>query len=113
MLGQLNIYGRTKVEQAIFRLRAYEPKEGYHLAFSGGKDSVTIKALADMAGVKYKAQYNVTSVDPPELVQFVKTFNDVEIHIPRYSDGRAVTMWNLIPKKKLHRQEFFGIVANT
>lgn len=52
MIEQLNIEGRSKVEQAIYRLKKFEPAEGYHLAFSGGKDSVTIKALADMAGVK-------------------------------------------------------------
>lgn len=101
MLEQLNMYGRTMVEQAIERLRKFEPPGGYYLAFSGGKDSVTLKALADMAGVKYKAVYSVTSVDPPELVQFVKTFPDVSMEIPRDKDGKAVTMWNLIPKKSM------------
>lgn len=99
MLGQLDIYGRDKVQLAIERLQAYEPEEGYFLAFSGGKDSVVIKALADMAGVKYDAHYNITTVDPPELVHFVKTFDDVQIDAQTYEDGRRVTMWNLIPKK--------------
>lgn len=89
------------VEQAIDRLRKFEPPDGYYMAFSGGKDSVTLKALADMAGVKYKAVYSVTSVDPPELVQFVKTFPDVSMEIPRDKDGKAVTMWNLIPTKTM------------
>lgn len=101
MLDQINIYGRNKIEQAIDRLKKFEPAGGYHMAFSGGKDSVTLKALADMAGVKYKAVYSVTSVDPPELVQFVKTFPDVSMEIPRDKDGKAVTMWNLIPKKSM------------
>lgn len=89
----------NKVEVAIQRLRAFEPEDGYFLAFSGGKDSVCIKALADMAGVKYDAHYSVTSVDPPELVQFIKTFSDVSRDIPRYKDGGAITMWNLIPRQ--------------
>lgn len=101
MLEQLNIYGRDKVEQAIKRLRDYEPEDGYYLAFSGGKDSVTIKALADMAGVKYDAHYQVTSIDPPELVQFVKTFDDVSMDIPRDKDGKAWTMWRLIVEKRI------------
>lgn len=101
MLDQINIYGRNMVEQAIYRLQLFEQPDGYFLAFSGGKDSVTLKALADMAGVKYKAVYSVTSVDPPELVQFVKTFPDVSMEIPRDKDGKAVTMWNLIPTKKI------------
>ena len=101
MLNQLNMSGMTKVESAIERLKRYEPEDGYFLAFSGGKDSVTIKALADMAGVKYDAHYQITSVDPPELVEFVKTFPDVSMDFPRYKDGSVVTMWNLIPKKRM------------
>lgn len=91
-----------KVKMSIERLKAFEPKngEGYYLAFSGGKDSVVIKALADMAGVKYDAHYRVTSVDPPELVHFIKQkYPDVARDVPRYSDGKPITMWNLIPKK--------------
>lgn len=99
MLGQLDIYGRDKVQLAIERLQAYEPEEGYFLAFSGGKDSVVIKALADMAGVKYDAHYNITTVDPPELVHFVKSLDDIHIDAQTYDDGRRITMWNLIPKK--------------
>ena len=101
MLGQLNMYGMDRVETAIERLKAFEPPEGYWLAFSGGKDSVAIKALADMAGVKYEAHYQNTSVDPPELVQFIKTFDDVQMDSPKDKNGNRITMWNLIPKKKM------------
>ena len=101
MIHQLNIYGKDKVQVAIDRLKSFEPEEGYYLAFSGGKDSVVIKALADMAQVKYDAHYNLTSVDPPELVQFIKTFGDVKIDIPKDKDGKQITMWNLILKKKI------------
>ena len=100
MIHQLNISGKDKVQVAIDRLKAFEPPEGYYLAFSGGKDSVVIKALADMAEVKYDAHYNLTSVDPPELVQFIKTFDDVSIDRPMDKEGHQITMWNLIPKKR-------------
>ncbi len=102
MIEQLNIYGKNKVEVAIERLKLFEPEEGYYLAFSGGKDSVVVKALADMAGVKYDAHYSHTSVDPPELIQYIKDVHpDVLIDYPRYKDGTRITMWNLIPKKKM------------
>jgi len=82
------------VQIAIDRFKEYEPPEGFYLAFSGGKDSVTIKALADMAGVKYDAHYSLTTVDPPELVHFIKRQHpDVEVVRP------LLTMWQLIPKK--------------
>ena len=85
-----------KVQTAINRLKAFEPTEGYYLAFSGGKDSTVLKALADMAGVKYDAHYNATTVDPPELVRFIKAQHpDVEIVKPE------IPMIKLIPKKSM------------
>lgn len=107
-IHQLNINGMDMVEVAIKRLQTFEPEEGYFLAFSGGKDSVVVKALADMAKVKYDAHYAITSVDPPELVQFIKTFPDV-IRERQYwkkdglyhKKGDPITMWNLIPEKKM------------
>lgn len=100
MIHQLNMYGKDKVQVAIERLQAFEPHEGYYLAFSGGKDSVVIKKLADLAGVKYDAHFVHTSVEHPELIKFVKeNFADVNIEFPRDKDGNRVTMWNLIPKK--------------
>ncbi len=102
MLNQLNISGLDKVQVAIKRLQLFEPPDGYYVAFSGGKDSCVIKTLADMAGVKYDAHYNHTSVDPPELIYFIREHHpDVKIEYPRYPDGTRVTMWNLIPKKKM------------
>ena len=95
---------------SLERLKAFQPKngEGYYLAFSGGKDSVVCKRLLDMAGVKYDAHYRVTSVDPPELVQFIRDKHpDVKRDVPHYSEdyknpklaGKPITMWNLIPEK--------------
>lgn len=97
MIHQLDLYGRDKVDKAIMRLQTYEPPEGYYLCFSGGKDSCVIKALADMAGVKYDAHYAVSSVDPPELVRFIKDkYPDVIFEIPKDKDGKPITMWTLI-----------------
>ena len=62
---------RDKVKRAIDIAKAFEPSEGYYLAYSGGKDSTVVKAILDMAGVKYDTHYNVTTVDPPELVRFI------------------------------------------
>ena len=85
-----------RVKVAIDRLQYFEPPEGYYLAFSGGKDSQTIYHLAKEAGVKFDAHYNLTTVDPPELVHFIKdNYPDVTINKPK------LTMWKLIAKKGL------------
>ena len=60
------------------------------MAYSGGKDSDTILALTKMAGVKFDAHYQLTTVDPPEVVQHIKASKDVQIHHPEK------TMWRLI-----------------
>ena len=75
------LFGKVdKVQKSIERLKAFEPPEGYFLAFSGGKDSQCIYHLAKMAGVKFDAHYSVTTVDPKELVRFIKKeYPDVKL----------------------------------
>jgi phosphoadenosine phosphosulfate reductase len=73
-ITQLNFAGKNKTEVAISRLQQHEPLEGYHLSFSGGKDSVVIESLVTKSGVKFDTHYNLTRIDPPELVQFIKKY---------------------------------------
>lgn len=48
-----------------------QPEHGFWLCYSGGKDSDVILQLAKMAGVKFHAYYNITTIDPPELVRYI------------------------------------------
>jgi len=68
-----NIFGEVydKVKRAISIAQSFCPPEGYFFAYSGGKDSCAADEILDMAGVKYDKHYNVTTVDPPELVRFI------------------------------------------
>lgn len=88
-----------KEQKAIERLKAFEPEDGYYLAYSGGKDSDCIKILAQLAGVKFEAVHNLTTVDAPETVRYVKSQPDVRVDRQHYPDGTPKTMWNLIVKK--------------
>lgn len=73
MLYEKTLFGwRDKVEMAIDRIRQFCPPEGYWLAFSGGKDSVCLKRLAEMSGAKYEAKYNAVPIDPPEIMAFIR-----------------------------------------
>ena len=84
MLIEQTLFGEVdKVKNAIEFLRDLEPAERYYLAFSGGKDSICIKALAKEAGVKSDFHYNVTTIDPPELVYFIRDHHkDVSFEHP-------------------------------
>lgn len=90
------MFGQSKVDLAIQRLQSFEPDGGYYLAFSGGKDSQCIYHLAKMANVVFDAHYSVTSVDPPELMRFIKQYYpDVIWDYPTYK-GKRASMWSLI-----------------
>ena len=90
----------NKVEQSILMIQKAEEMAlkyndfGFHVAFSGGKDSQVIHELCKMAGVKFKAFFYKTSVDPKELLSFIReSYPDVEWIRPQ------MTMYQLILKK--------------
>lgn len=87
-LAQLNLESKTKLAVTLDRIREFEPPAGYYLAFSGGKDSVVVYDLAVKAGVRFDPHYSVTGIDPPELVQFIRSnYNGIGLERPR------TTMW--------------------
>lgn len=86
----------NKVQDAINLLVENEPPEGYYGATSGGKDSVVIMKLAEMAGVKVDWHCHLTTVDPPELLKFIKeNYPEVIFNKPE------MTMFQLIVKKRM------------
>lgn len=76
-----------------FALRFYD--KGFYLAFSGDKDSQALYHVAKLAGVKFEARMNMTTVDPASVVSFVKReYPDVIRHVPE------MNFFDLILKKK-------------
>lgn len=72
-----------KSEKMALRL---DPENGFYNTFSGGKDSQVLYYLVKLAGVKHKTHMNLTSIDPPEVIRFVKQhYPDVELIKPRMS----------------------------
>ena len=80
-----------KIDKAIANLREYEkealrrdPVNGYYLCDSFGKDSGVILRLAQMAGVRFVAHHNLTTLDPPELIWHGKKWHkETVIHKPK------------------------------
>lgn len=75
--------------------KSYDKENGYFLAFSGGKDSQCLYHMAKLAGVQFQAHMNLTSVDPPEVIRFVrKQYPDVLLAKPHDS------IYNVAIRKK-------------
>lgn len=100
---------RQKMEYSVNLLQkaerlalAYDRRGGYFLAFSGGKDSQALLHIAQLAGVQYTGHMNLTSVDPPEVIRFVKqNYPEVELTKPKASIYHIAVEKNLLPTQRV------------
>ena len=75
---------------------------------SGGKDSAVCRELVRRSGVPYELIHNLTTADAPETIYYIRErFRQAEeegvpctVNYPFYK-GKRVTMWSLIPQKKI------------
>ena len=76
---------QRKVDRAV-KLIQQAGRDGQvvEVAYSGGKDSDVILELTRMAGIKYRAIYKNTTIDPPGTIAHAKD-NGVEVRRPRKS----------------------------
>ena len=90
-----------KIANAIALIQSMENQalqlspDGFYVAFSGGKDSIVLDKLFEMSGVKYQLWYNNVTIDPPELVRFIKKeypqakWNSVGVPLPMYMQNKS------------------------
>ena len=85
--------GRSMDDIAIERIRFHAPVDGSPLwvADSGGKDSCCIVDLVKRSGVPAEYHYSPTTVDPPEVVRFLK-----RQHPETVFEQVQQSMWSLI-----------------
>lgn len=81
---------------------SYDQEDGFYLAFSGGKDSQALLHMAQLAGVKFRAHMNLTSVDPPEVIRFVRTnYKGIELNKPHKSIFRIAVEKQILPTQRV------------
>ena len=80
----------------------YDAEQGYYLAFSGGKDSQALYHMTQLAGVKFQGHMNLTSVDPPEVIRFVKkNYPEVELIKPGKSIFQHAVEKQILPTMRV------------
>ena len=87
-----------KSEKMALRL---DPVNGFYNTFSGGKDSQVLYYLVKLAGVKAKTHMNLTSIDPPEVIRFVREqYPDVEMIKPKMSIYDMAKKKHILPTRR-------------
>ena len=80
----------------------YDPEDGYYNTFSGGKDSQALYHIVKMAGVKFKTHMSLTSVDPGDVIRFVKAeYPSVIRHKPKMSMFKAAVEHKILPTMRV------------
>lgn len=80
----------------------YDPENGFYNTFSGGKDSQAMYHVVKMAGVKFQTHMNFTSIDPPQVIRFVRQYYpDVITHAPEKSIFRLAVERGILPSMRI------------
>lgn len=88
-----------KAEKLVLK---YDSEDGFYLAFSCGKDSQAMFHVAKMAGVKFRAHMNFTSVDPPQVIIFKRRqYPSVVEHAPRASIFDLAVEKGILPSMRI------------
>lgn len=121
---QLLVDTSEKVKRGVMRLLEFAVNTPTGrlpiLAFSGGKDSLVAYMMCIEAKIEFKAVYSPTSVDPPELIYFIKNIFNKWAKVNRYPivefnkynkfyskrvggklKGKLITMWSLISNRAM------------
>jgi phosphoadenosine phosphosulfate reductase len=72
-----------------------------YVCFSGGKDSQVLLEMVRESGVPHRVAYNVTSVDPPEVVRFIRDFYpECEFAYPPLGMDKLIRERGMLPTRK-------------
>ena len=96
---------RNKIQHSVELIRKaeklaliYDSENGFYNTFSGGKDSQALYYIVKMSGVKFQTYMSLTSIDPADVVRFVKTqYPSVIRHKPQISIYKKAVEIGLLP----------------
>ena len=90
----INLDDKIKEAERTLRLAAEMSEHYYHkpliVCYSGGKDSDVCLRLAQMAGIRYRAIYKNTTIDPPGTIAHAQVGGGQKSYVPR---SRSSSWW--------------------
>lgn len=99
---------QAKIDVSIAMIRKAEPialqyqPYGAVVAFSGGKDSIVLAQLVKESGIKHRLEYNLTTIDPPEVVRFIKQEHpECLINYPKKSFWQICEHALILPSQRI------------
>ena len=100
---------RKKIQHSVELIRKaekialmYDSDNGYFNTFSGGKDSQALFHIVKMSGVKFKTYMSLTSVDPGDVIRFVKTeYPSVIRQKPKMSIFQKAVEMGILPTMRV------------
>ena len=88
-------------KKMMYSIDLLKRQKALHFAY-GGKDSQALYHIAEFAGVKFDAHMNLTSVDPPEVIRFVKqSYPDVDLIKPNKSIYQIAIEKKILPTMRV------------
>ena len=90
------------LQEARWIIRECAPSKLLMGAFSGGKDSIVVHRVCEIEKVRPEWHYHVTTIDPPEVVQFIrKNYPSVHFDKPRHGYFfKRARQKNLLPSRR-------------
>lgn len=101
-LGEKLKYSVDLIRKAEKIALRYDAEDGFYNTFSGGKDSQVLYHIVKMSGVKFKTHMSLTSIDPPQVIRFVRNeYPDVDMIKPKMSIFQDAVNRKILPTMKI------------
>ena len=99
----------AKIRMTEYRIREwvdYYGDDGVYISFSGGKDSTVLLDIARKMYPKIGAVYVDTGLEYPEVREFVKQHDNVEIIRPKMNFRQIIHSFPMVSKANFVRVSF-------
>ena len=91
------LFGQVDNAQAAITMLKKAPK-GCQCGISGGKDSYLLYHLCKRAGVDCTFFHAITTIDPPQVIRFIKKYMpDVELRKPKQAFFKVLKKKKMLP----------------